>query len=97
MKLTCYTIDDKGLELVAGRPERQWMDDFDARHPYRCLPLVMANTTGWEILCPCSFTATWNGGPSESDIRIDGAAGDFQEVGEHRVAMLGERCFRVEL
>lgn len=72
MKLTCYTIDDKGLDLVAGRPERQWMDDFDARHPYRCLPLVMANTTGWEILCPCDLTATWNGGPSEHDIRIDG-------------------------
>jgi hypothetical protein len=51
--------------------DRDWMDAFGDRHPYRCLPLVMANTTGWEILCPCDFTATWNGGPLMGDIRID--------------------------
>jgi hypothetical protein len=33
------------------------MDHFAERHPYRCLPLSMANTTGWEILCPIGFTA----------------------------------------
>ncbi len=38
------------------------------RHPYRCLPLTMANTTGWEMLCPTSFTAEWNGGPRTEDI-----------------------------
>jgi hypothetical protein len=47
------------------------MDAFGHRHPYRCLPLVMANTTGWELRCPGSFTATWTGGPRKEDIRID--------------------------
>jgi len=30
----------------------------------------MANTTGWEILCPFGFSAEWNGGPAQTDITI---------------------------
>jgi hypothetical protein len=44
------------------------METFVQRHPYRCLPLTMANTTGWEILCPVGFSATWNGGQHQNDI-----------------------------
>jgi len=32
----------------------------------------MANTTGWELLCPYGFTAEWNGGPRQEDIKITG-------------------------
>jgi hypothetical protein len=71
MKLTCYTIHGSGAEMVPGKPERQWMDEFSNRHPYRCLPLVVANTTGWELLSPVSFTASWTGGSRADDIRID--------------------------
>ena len=46
------------------------MDAFTARHPYRCLPLSMANTTGWEILCPFGFEAEWDGGPGAEAIRF---------------------------
>jgi hypothetical protein len=71
MKLTCYVIEGEPREIVPGRSDRDWMDAFADRHPYRCLPLVVANTTGWEILCPISFTASWTGGPRIEDIRID--------------------------
>jgi Family of unknown function (DUF6065) len=71
MKLTCYAVDSAPTEMVPGRPDRDWMDAFSDRHPYRCLPLVVANTTGWELLSPVSFTAAWNGGPRIEDIRID--------------------------
>lgn len=71
MKLICYTLHEEPCELVPGRPDRDWMDAFSQRHPYRCLPMVLANTTGWEILSPVSFTAQWNGGPEKGDIRID--------------------------
>ncbi|MGE3301661.1 MAG: DUF6065 family protein [Hyphomonadaceae bacterium] len=79
MKLTCYTLGAPGWELAPGRPDRAWMDEFEQRHPYRCLPLVIANTTGWEILSPCDFTATWNGGPRAEDIRVDADDG-FTEL-----------------
>lgn len=70
MELECYPMSANPPDLVPGRQSRDWMDAFAARHPYRCLPLNMANTTGWEILCPFAFTAEWNGGKSQADIVI---------------------------
>ncbi|MEO0714729.1 MAG: DUF6065 family protein [Pseudomonadota bacterium] len=68
MQLECYKIYDVAPEIVPGRSQREWMDAFPDRHPYRCLPLTMANSTGWEILCPIDLKIAWNGGPSERDI-----------------------------
>ena len=70
MELECYPMTARPPDMVPGRQSRAWMDAFASRHPYRCLPLTMANTTGWEILCPVGFTAEWNGGPRQEDIRI---------------------------
>ena len=70
MELECYPMSDQPCDMTPGRLERDWMDAFPSRHPYRCLPLSMANTTGWEVLCPIGFTAEWNGGPSQNDIVI---------------------------
>ena len=63
MELECYPMTATPPDLIPGRQSRNWMDAFVSRHPYRCLPLTMANTTGWEILCPFGFSAEWNGGP----------------------------------
>ena len=70
MELECYPTAERPPEIVPGRPQRAWMDRFAERHPYRCLPLSMANTTGWEILCPMAFTLSWNGGLNQSDITM---------------------------
>jgi hypothetical protein len=70
MQLECFTTVADPPELLPGRPDRAWMDAFGGRTPYRCLPLTMANTTGWEILCPFGFTAEWNGGAATGDITI---------------------------
>lgn len=70
MELECYPTSRNPPELVPGRPNRAWMDRFAERHPYRCLPLSMANTSGWELLCPVSFTAEWNGGIHQQDIKL---------------------------
>jgi Family of unknown function (DUF6065) len=68
MELECYPTSMRPPEIVPGRPQRDWMDNFSARHPYRCLPLTMANCSGWEILNPVGFTAEWNGGIAQQDI-----------------------------
>ena len=70
MELECFSVMPRPPELSPGRPDRKWMDNFQQRHPYRCLPLTMANTSGWELLCPFSFTAEWNGGVNQADITI---------------------------
>ncbi len=66
-RFVCYTTDPEPLELVPARGDRTWMDDTPDRFAYRCLPLSMANSTGWELLNPIGFSATWNG-----SIRQDG-------------------------
>jgi len=70
MELSCYPVELRPPEIVPGRPDRDWMDSHHQRHPYKCLPLTMANTTGWELLCPFGFIAEWNGGPHQSDITL---------------------------
>lgn len=77
MRLECYKIHDTAPEIVPGRSDRAWMDAFADRHPYRCLPLTMANSTGWEILCPMDLKIIWNGGPRNEDI-------DFKTTGDPR-------------
>lgn len=68
MQLECYPTASRPPDLVPGRPQRGWMEAFAGRHPTRCLPLTMANTTGWEILCPVGFSATWTGGMGQADV-----------------------------
>ncbi|WP_292114088.1 DUF6065 family protein [Brevundimonas sp.] len=68
--LECYPVRPDPPRLVPGRPDRDWMDAFAARHPYRCLPLSMANTTGWDLLCPFGFEAEWDGGLGAEAIRF---------------------------
>jgi hypothetical protein len=84
MELECFATVSRPPEIVPGRPDRGWMDGFHARHPYRCLPLTMANTTGWELLCPMGFTAEWNGGKQTSDItlRPDRPHPDFHDFAQ---------------
>jgi hypothetical protein len=49
---------------------REWMDRAHLRHPYRCLPLVIANQAGWVLRSPCGFEAYWYGGPDKADVEI---------------------------
>jgi hypothetical protein len=82
MLLECYPTSLRPPDIVPGRPQRAWMDKFAERHPYRCLPLSMANTSGWEILCPVGFTAEWNGGVHQDAITFtpDHAHPDFHDL-----------------
>ena len=70
MRLDVYKVQHIMPDMVPGQVRRDWMDAFTDRHAYRCLPLNMANVTGWELLLSHGFDATWNGGNLASDITI---------------------------
>ena len=70
IKLICYALDDFAPKIVPAEPQRQWMDEFPGRHAYRCLPMTIANSHGWEILCPAPIEIVWNGGPRKEDLVI---------------------------
>jgi len=40
------------------------------KHAERCLPLSIANTIGWEFLCPDGVAITWDGGPGEQSLTV---------------------------
>lgn len=49
---------------------RDWMDATPDRFAYRCLPLNIANSHGWEIRLPAGLEAVWDGGDAQSAIRV---------------------------
>jgi hypothetical protein len=69
-RLEAFKLGEFAPELVPCTQERAWMDAFPDRHAYRCLPLSIANTHGWELLAPGGFEVTWNGGPRTSDLTV---------------------------
>ncbi len=44
-----------------------------SEHPtaYQCLPMVVANQWGWQVLCPTDVRVIWNGGASQSGLRVE--------------------------
>jgi hypothetical protein len=60
-ELTCHPLWPDSPALVPGRPERTWMDLTSEHYAYRCIPLTIANTSGWEIQLPFGFEAAWDG------------------------------------
>ena len=69
-KLVCHQINSDAPQIIPGRSGRSWMDATNQRYAYRCLPLTIANSMGWELLCPASVVAEWNGGSELEDITV---------------------------
>ena len=61
MKLIAYALKPDPPEIRPAPVTRPWMDRINDNHAYRCLPLNIANSHGWEILSPCAFEIEWNG------------------------------------
>lgn len=75
LDFTAYVVSAVTLPLRVADRHRDWMEASPDRYAYRCLPLVMANQSGWELLSPCAFSAHWDGGAAKEAIRLqfDGA------------------------
>ncbi|MEO1197909.1 MAG: DUF6065 family protein [Pseudomonadota bacterium] len=68
--LKCFKTVADPAPIVSGRPQRDWMDATPQRFAYRCLPLSIANSSGWEIRMRAGVTIFWNGGELNEDIRF---------------------------
>lgn len=67
-KLIAYALEDYPLLLRPAPSQHLWMDETPDSYAYRCLPLTMANSYGWEMLCPVGFSAIWDGSIAQSGI-----------------------------
>ncbi len=52
------------------------MEDADRKFPYRCLPLVVANQYGWEILSTHHIRAVWDGTSNAEGLYVENLSGD---------------------
>jgi hypothetical protein len=68
-EITAYKAKDYG-EIKKGTTTRSWMDFTDYKFAYGCLPLIIANEMGWDIICQTSFKAIWNGNNDKDSIVI---------------------------
>jgi hypothetical protein len=75
MKITAYQVIKDTLEIKPSKTTRKWMDESINRHPYRCLPMLVANSYGWDLISKSEFTAEWNGGQYPKDVIITKESG----------------------
>ena len=73
MRLTAYRLGP-GARLEPASRWRDWMDATDRRFANRCLPLLMANQSGWHLVLEHGVRARWNGGPRRRDIEVESAS-----------------------
>jgi len=83
LEITAYKIMDNPPPIRTADRKREWMDDTQDRFAYRCLPLSIANQTGWEILSPAGFTARWNGKNDLPAIKIKFDDEESPLIGSH--------------
>ena len=68
-----FTTRDNAPEITPAPTNRTWMSEMSetrAGWPNRCLPMLMANQSGWVLHNRCGFTATWTGQADGPDVMI---------------------------
>jgi Family of unknown function (DUF6065) len=65
-----FITRDDAPQITPAPISRTWMRETRAGRPDRCLPMLIANQSGWELLNPCAFTAVWMGQADGMDVVI---------------------------
>jgi Family of unknown function (DUF6065) len=58
------------MKIRPASRERSWMNTDAGRFAKRCLPLLISNQAGWELLNPVGFSAIWDGTDGIDAVRI---------------------------
>jgi hypothetical protein len=70
LNLTCHPTSGPPPLIRPAASAREWMDQTPERFAKRCLPMTVANSHGWELLCPRGFAAVWTGETAPAGVRI---------------------------
>ena len=60
------------------RIRRDWMDDTYNKHAYQCLPMTVANVSGWELVLDEDLVVIWEGGNTIVKVLSGGTQKDRQ-------------------
>lgn len=71
-KLVAYVVNHAmPMPLVPAPSARAWMDATDRRFANRCLPLLVANQSGWFLLSAHKLRAVWSGDNGISGVTVE--------------------------
>ena len=74
--LSAYALPGAApVRIVPAPRPRPWIDAFPRRFTAQCLPLMMANQSGWWLLNPTAFRVTWDGREAPNALAIEGVDG----------------------
>jgi hypothetical protein len=59
------------VRIVPASRWRDWMNATEQRVANRCLPLLMANQSGWVMLNPVPFTVKWDGRDAQAALTFE--------------------------
>jgi hypothetical protein len=96
MKLICYLKDRQPFDIRSAPMQRDWMENSIDRFAYRCLPLNIGNSHGWEVCCEETFEATWNGGKDIKDITVEAGKPGISHFGSGVLTFHVPCVFRTE-
>jgi Family of unknown function (DUF6065) len=68
-----FVTRDSAPRITPAPVRRDWMSEMSETStgwPSRCLPMLIANQSGWELRNRCAFTATWFGQKNGVDVII---------------------------
>lgn len=65
-----FQLPGRKLDVKPAPVAREWMDQTPQRFAYRCLPLNIANSYGWEISSPSRFRVRWSGGDDTEALKF---------------------------
>lgn len=66
LDIELYKVSKFSIPIVSPKKQRQWMNENV--HAYRCVPLSIANTFGWDILLPENLDVEWDGGVGKEHV-----------------------------
>ncbi|MEY9895442.1 hypothetical protein ABIA31_009131 [Catenulispora sp. MAP5-51] len=81
LPLIAYRVSRTHLDITAAPIRREWMDATSERFVNRCLPLLIANQSGWWLINSETFVARWDGGDNVSSLHIE-----YEGVARHHEA-----------
>jgi len=71
LEFVAYSAWGFDVKILPAPTNRQWMDATDDGFAYHCLPMVIANQSGWIVLAPHGVAAEWNGGHRPEDLKVE--------------------------
>lgn len=66
---------DPSVRLAAASVTREWILNTHGRFAQRCLPLLIANQSGWTLQNPVPFRVTWDGSDGQLGLKMEGVDG----------------------